>query len=76
MVSDSNLDELHEMARLLSIPAWVFQGDHYDLHEGLRAMAVRQGAIEVPSRELVARLRASGLRVTPAARRANTDGHR
>ena len=76
MVSDDSYDELHEMAGRLRIPSWVFQGDHYDLHAGLRAMAVRHGAIEVPSRELVVRLRVSGLRITPAERRASTDGRR
>jgi hypothetical protein len=65
MVSDTSYDELHEMAARIGIPRRGFQGDHYDLHEGVRAMAVRYGAVEVPSRELVVRLRASGLRARP-----------
>jgi hypothetical protein len=70
MVSDHSLDELHDFAELLGIPRRVFQGDHYDLHEELRIDAVGFGATEVTSRELVARLRAAGLRLTPAERRA------
>jgi Protein of unknown function (DUF4031) len=69
LVSDTSLDELHELARRLGVPERAFQGDHYDLHEGLRAMAIRSGAESVTSRELVVRLRISGLRLTPAERR-------
>jgi hypothetical protein len=77
MVSDFDLGELHEIARELGLPRWTFQGDHYDLHEGLRAMAVRFGAEPVTSRELVIRLRRSGLRLSPAERReANAAEHR
>jgi hypothetical protein len=70
LVSDTSLDELHTFAAQLGLPSRIFQGDHYDLHEGLRAMAVRLGAQPVTSRELVARLRKGGLRLTPAVRRA------
>ena len=70
MVSDESLDELHGFAELLGIPRRAFQGDHYDLHEELRIDAVGFGAAEVSSRELVVRLRASGLRLSPADRRA------
>ena len=70
MVSDDSLEELHGFAELLGIPRRAFQGDHYDLHEELRIDAVGYGAAEVTSRELVARLRAAGLRLSPADRRA------
>jgi hypothetical protein len=72
LVSDDNLEELHEFAAALGLPRYIFQGDHYDLHEGLREMAVRLGAEPVTSRELVARLRSGGLRLSPAARRQAT----
>jgi hypothetical protein len=72
MVSDESLDELHDFAEALGIPRRAFQGDHYDLHEELRIDAVSFGATEVSSRELVARLRGAGLRLTPAARRSAT----
>ena len=62
LVSDESLDELHEFASALGMPRHTFQGDHYDLHEELRVLAIDQGANMVTSRELVVRLRASGLR--------------
>ena len=70
LVSDDNLDELHVFAGRLGMPRRAFQGDHYDLHEDLRADAVVLGAVEVTSRELVVRLRAAGVRLSPADRRA------
>ena len=73
LVSDVSLDELHDFAAQLGIPRRAFQGDHYDLHEEGRARAIELGAIPVPSRELLVRLRGAGLRLSPAARRA---GHR
>jgi hypothetical protein len=70
LVSDHSLEELHGFAGQLGMPLRAFQGDHYDLHEDLRIHAVVLGAHEVSSRELVVRLRAAGLRLTPASRRA------
>ncbi|HKA04117.1 MAG TPA: DUF4031 domain-containing protein [Acidimicrobiales bacterium] len=70
LVSDASLDELHEFAVRLGIPRRAFQGDHYDLHEEGRARAIELGAVPVPSRELLTRLRGAGLRLSPAARRA------
>jgi len=69
-VSDTSYDELHEMAAALEIPRRGFQGDHYDLPEDYRERAVKMGAVEVGSRELLSRLKAAGLRVSPARRRA------
>lgn len=74
LVSDTSLDELHEFAAELGMPAHVFQGDHYDLHEDLRFMAVRSGALEITSRELVVRLRGAGLRLSPSGRARATGG--
>jgi hypothetical protein len=70
LVSDRDLDELHAMADAVGVPRRSFQGDHYDLHEDARARALALGAVAVTSRELVVRLRAAGLRLSPAARRA------
>jgi Protein of unknown function (DUF4031) len=71
LISDSNLDELHAVARAAGMPRMTFQGDHYDLHAGGREMAIRAGARPVTSRELMVALRSSGLRITPAQRRAS-----
>jgi hypothetical protein len=70
LVSDTSLVELHDFAARLDIPRRAFQGDHYDVPEEHRTNVVAAGAIEVGSRELVRRLRAAGLRLTPAERRA------
>ncbi len=70
LVSDSDLDELHRFATALGIPQRAFQGDHYDIPEEHRDEVVAAGAVEVESRELVRRLRAAGLRISPAARKA------
>ena len=70
MVSDVSLDELHVFAASIGVPERGFQGDHYDIPSHVREVAVGSGALEVTSRELVVRLRASGLRLTPDARRA------
>jgi Protein of unknown function (DUF4031) len=70
LVSDTSLEELHDFAARVDIPRRAFQGDHYDVPEEHRAEVVAAGAIEVGSRELVRRLRAGGLRLTPAERRA------
>jgi len=73
LVSDRDLNELHDFAGALGIPRRAFQGDHYDVPEEHRAEVVAAGAIEVPSRELVRRLRSAGLRISPAQRRAAVD---
>jgi hypothetical protein len=82
MVSDTSLDELHGFAERLGIPQRGFQGDHYDLPEEYREQAIELGAQVVSARELLRRLKAAGLRLTPAARRAHfgalhePEGHR
>lgn len=70
LVSDESLDELHAFADAAGIPRRGFQGDHYDVPEEYRAELIEQGATVVESRELVRRLRAAGLRLTPSERRA------
>jgi hypothetical protein len=70
LVSDTSLDELHDFVGRLGIPRRAFHGDHYDIPEEHRPEVVAAGAVEVGSRELVRRLRAAGLRLSPAERRA------
>lgn len=72
LVSDESLDELHEFASRVGIPRRGFQGDHYDVPEEHHETLQRAGAQLVGSRELVRRLRAAGLRMSPAERRAST----
>lgn len=62
LVSDTSYDELHTFAERLGIPRTAFQGDHYDLPADVRVLAVENGAHAVSGRELILRLRASGLR--------------
>ncbi|RKS68509.1 uncharacterized protein DUF4031 [Motilibacter peucedani] len=62
LVSDTSYDELHGFAERLGIPRRAFQGDHYDIPDVLREQAIALGAESVTGRELVTRLRASGLR--------------
>lgn len=66
LVSDSNFEELHTFAARLGCRRVGFQGDHYDIDIGARAVAVECGAQEHDSRELVRRLRAADLRVRPS----------
>lgn len=73
MVSDTSFDELHAFAESMQIPLRAFHGDHYDVPSHLRDAALEQGAIVVTSRELVARLVSSGLRMTAAQRRSYKD---
>lgn len=70
LVSDAHLDELHDFADQVGIPRRGFQGDHYDIPEEHRHVLLAAGAVPVESRELVRRLRAAGLRLSPAERRA------
>ena len=70
MVSNASLEELHAFAAELEIPSRAFHGDHYDVPQHIRDKALQCGAQAVTSRELVKRLTASGLRCTPAQRRA------
>ncbi|MDE0573717.1 DUF4031 domain-containing protein [Demequina sp. B12] len=69
MVSDQSLDELHALARAAGIPARAFDRDHYDVPAELHPTLLALGAELLDARELVRRLRDSGLRVTAAQRR-------
>jgi hypothetical protein len=62
LVSDVSFDELHAFAEMLGVPRRGFDRDHYDIPEQRFAAALWLGATLVPSREIAARLRASGLR--------------
>jgi hypothetical protein len=70
LVSDTSLDELHAFARLNEIPVRSFDLDHYDVPVARHSELVDAGAMHVPSKELVRRLIASGLRITARERRA------
>jgi hypothetical protein len=69
LVSDHSLDELHEFARAAGIPRRGFDRDHYDVPQHKWHELVALGAQPVSVREMVTRLRASGLRVTQRERR-------
>ena len=75
LVSDASLDELHDFARAAGIPERAFDLDHYDVPAERIDALIAQGAVPVSTRELVRRLRASGLRVTSAERHARNQRH-
>ncbi|GAA3002236.1 DUF4031 domain-containing protein [Streptomyces fulvorobeus] len=62
LVSDVSFDELHAFAASIGCPPRAFDRDHYDVPAERYARAVRGGACEVGSKELVRRLTAAGLR--------------
>lgn len=62
LISDTSLAELHAFAERLGVPARAFERDHYDLPSHRYADAVRAGAVQVSSREVVRLLTAAGLR--------------
>ncbi|MFF4400433.1 DUF4031 domain-containing protein [Streptomyces sp. NPDC001480] len=63
LVSDVSYDELHTFAAELGVPRRAFERDHYDIPSHRYADAVRAGAVEISSREVVRLLHKSGLRV-------------
>lgn len=69
VVSTTSLDELHAFAARAGIPRRAFDADHYDYPVDRQSMLTGLGATLVSTRELIERLRASGLRVTAAQRR-------
>lgn len=71
LVSDESYEELHRFAASIGKRRAAFQGDHYDVDEAERECALAAGAVAVNSRELVARLRAAGLRQRNARRAGN-----
>jgi hypothetical protein len=62
LISDVSFEELHAFAEELDLPRRAFERDHYDLPSDRYADAVRAGAVEVRSRDVVRLLHASGLR--------------
>jgi shikimate kinase len=62
LTSDVSMRELHAFAERLEIPRRGFGGDHYDVPDEYVSRCVEAGAVVVTGRELVARLRATGLR--------------
>ncbi|HEU4674880.1 MAG TPA: DUF4031 domain-containing protein [Motilibacteraceae bacterium] len=62
LVSDESHEELHAFAERLGIPRRAWQGDHYDVPSEVRERAIELGAQPVSGRELILRLKASGLR--------------
>jgi len=62
LVSDVSYAELHVFAEMLGAPRRAFDRDHYDIPELRFRTALWLGATLLPSRELVTRLRESGLR--------------
>jgi hypothetical protein len=68
MVSDTSIEELKEFAGKLGIPDKGFQGDHFDVPEHMRQLAIDQGAKEVSSREILRALYAAGMRKRPSER--------
>ncbi|MER5491379.1 DUF4031 domain-containing protein [Streptomyces sp. NPDC002454] len=69
LVSDESFEELHAFAERIGVPAHAFDRDHYDLPSHRHPDAVRAGAVEVGSKELLRRLTEAGLR-RPKHRRA------
>ncbi|WP_269844845.1 DUF4031 domain-containing protein [Homoserinimonas hongtaonis] len=69
VVSDSTLDELHAFAAKAGLAARSFDIDHYDVPAERYSSLVELGAHPVSNRELVTRLRDSGLRVRQRDRR-------
>jgi hypothetical protein len=68
MISDTSVAELKEFASDLGLPERGFQGDHFDVPEHMREIAISAGAIEVSTREILKALYASGLRQPPHQR--------
>ncbi|MCS5733573.1 DUF4031 domain-containing protein [Herbiconiux daphne] len=63
LVSDESLDELHAFAARAGLPPRSFDLDHYDVPVDRYDELVAAGALPVSYRDLVVRLRDSGLRV-------------
>lgn len=73
LVSDASLEELHAFAEQVGVPLRLFDLDHYDVPVERYDEVVAAGAREVSGRDLIRRLRASGLRITRAQRRGGPD---
>jgi Protein of unknown function (DUF4031) len=69
LVSDASIDELHSFAASNGIARRGFDLDHYDVPAERYDELVHAGATPVGGRELVIRLRESGLRIKAKDRR-------
>ncbi|MGA4506475.1 DUF4031 domain-containing protein [Propionibacteriaceae bacterium G1746] len=76
LVSDTSLEELHDLAEAAGLPPRAFDRDHYDVPASLYDDCVAAGALEAPSRELVRALRQANLRVTKADWHADREARR
>ncbi len=63
LVSDESLAELHAFAERAGLPSRSFDLDHYDVPAERYDELVAAGALPVSYRDLVVRLRDSGLRI-------------
>ncbi len=68
MVSDTSIEELKEFAAELGLPDRGFQGDHFDIPEHMRGLAITNGARVVTTRDILRALYESGLRKRPSER--------
>ena len=73
LASDASFDELHAFAEANGIPRRGLHGDHYDIPAEYRDDLIAAGATAVQSRELIRRLKAGGLRMSPAQRKTLTN---
>jgi hypothetical protein len=69
LVSDASLQELHDFAQRAGVPRRAFDLDHYDVPAERYDELVALGAQPVSMRQLVERLRGSGLRIRAVDRR-------
>ncbi|WP_345764415.1 DUF4031 domain-containing protein [Diaminobutyricibacter sp. McL0608] len=72
LVSDASLVELHDFAAANGIRRRAFDLDHYDVPAEMYDQLVDAGAAAVSGKDLVRRLRASGLRIPAKDREAHT----
>lgn len=70
LVSDASYEELHEFAARLRIPRRSFDLDHYDVPVARHSDAIELGARAVSAKDVVHRLRDSGLRVRQVEKQA------
>lgn len=80
MIADTE-DELHAMADKIGVARRWFQGDHYDIAQTKRALAVRAGAVEITWRQagammMLRRLGRKGPLVPPAEAEKDLDAYR
>ncbi|MEO7268722.1 MAG: DUF4031 domain-containing protein [Knoellia sp.] len=64
LVSTTSYAELHDFADRAGISRRAFEGDHYDIPQERYDDVVTAGAVPIDGRELVKRLRDSGLRIS------------